>query len=128
MKHVKSTGNPSSPEAIRYLKLSANQRCGFALFELGRLHTEGIGVEKDEKMAQRYFRMASQQNLLEECEFGAQVGQYADQFYLAWMYEHGVYVEKDIEAAKDLYKKSAEQGFSLAKDALTRIASDSTEM
>jgi TPR repeat protein len=85
------------------------------------MYTEGIGVEASEQKAQRYFRMASQQHLLEECEFGAQTGQYADQFYLGWMYEHGVYVEKDIEKAKELYKQAADQGFELAIDRLSEL-------
>ena len=78
-------------------------------------------MEKDDKAAQRYFRMASQQNVLEECEFGADAGQYADQFYMGWMYEHGVYVEKDLAKAEDYYSRAAEQGFDLAQEALDRM-------
>lgn len=80
-----------------------------AATNLGWMYSNGRGVEKSEYEAFKY------------CQIAADRGDDAGQCNLAISYENGDGTEKNMEKAIFWYKKSAEQGYKTAKDALERL-------
>jgi len=53
---MKGTGVEQSYEkALRLLELSSKQGCSEALYELGRIYEEGIGVNRSIRLAKNYY-------------------------------------------------------------------------
>lgn len=112
----------NAEHAITCITESAKQRCPFAQFEIGRLYQTGeYGLERSKKMAERYYRMAEGGKILEQIEEGSAQGSHIEIFYKGWMYEWGVYVEKDLYVAREWYQKASDLGFSLADDRLRAL-------
>jgi Leucine-rich repeat (LRR) protein len=65
---------------------------------LGWLYANGVGVEKNEREALKWYRKAAEQ------------GQADAQINLGWLYANGVGVEKNEREALKWYRKAAEQG------------------
>lgn len=79
--------------------------------QLGEAYLLGGNIEKDEKKALRYFRLA------------AKSGDVASFYYLGLCYEHGYGgIVPDARTAVAWYEKSAEKGSEKGKDALKRLA------
>ena len=73
---------------------------------LGICYAEGIGVEKDEKIAVEWFRKAAVQGFARA------------QDNLGYCYQYGLGVDKDEKKAVELYRKAAVQGNAEAQDSL----------
>lgn len=67
-------------------------------FILGRIYYEGLGVEIDLRTAKEYF------------EKGLALGNASSANWLGYMYENGIYVDKSIPEAINIYKKAVEFG------------------
>ena len=74
-----------------------------ALFSLGRLHMQGVGLEKDEALAVDYYREA------------AEAGHLSAQFNLGLAYFQGRGVEKNVDNAMKWWGKAADAGHSAAQ-------------
>jgi len=74
-----------------------------ALFSLGRLRMQGVGLEKDEALAVAYYLEA------------AEAGHLSAQFNLGLAYFKGSGVEKDIDKAMKWWGKAADAGHSAAQ-------------
>lgn len=70
-----------------------------ALNDLGCLYASGIGIRRNMKMAVAYFMEASMKNSL----FGM--------LNMAQLYREGLGVEKDVEKARELYRRAYEMGY-----------------
>lgn len=93
-------------EAVKWLKLAADQGHPAACAHLGRLLRDGIGGPQDHQAAAGYFLK------------GALDGEPYAQLCLGNLYLHGLGVTTNHQAAFYWYSKSAEQGFSVAPVAL----------
>ena len=67
-------------------------------YDVGRMYEIGLGVEKSDEAAAKWFRRAAEQ------------GDSSAQFKLGWAYEEGWGVEQSGEEAVKWYKLAAEQG------------------
>ncbi|NNP71322.1 hypothetical protein A7P53_00240 [Acinetobacter defluvii] len=74
------------------------------------MYSNGDGVQKSEVIAREWMKKSASQNLA--------VAQYA----LAEMYETGLGGPIDMNAAKQWYKKSSENGLSWGKDKLEELS------
>ncbi len=91
------------------ISVSKDYRSG-SLLRLGHIHYYGNGVEENYSEAYAYF-FAS-----------ADLGDSEALYYIGWMYEHGQGVgKKDIEKAKEFYRKSAEKGYDKAKEKIAKL-------
>ena len=90
---------------------------------------EGIGNEspveeeakrkEDEKKKQEAAKR--QQEAIKRYQEEAELGNVKAQFKLAWCYEKGVGVKRDVDAAVRWYRKAAAQGDAAAQTALVRL-------
>ena len=97
-------------EAVRLLRLSADQGNSEAQNKLGNMYHVGLIVKKDNKEAVRYYRSSAEQDNA--------LGQKS----LGYMYYHGLGVEKDNKEAVRLFHLAADQGNSDAKCYLNRLS------
>ena len=74
-----------------------------ALFSLGRLHMQGVGLEKDEALAVEFYIAA------------AEGGHLSAQFNLGLAYFKGRGVDKDFDKAMEWWEKAADAGHSAAQ-------------
>lgn len=71
------------------------------------MYFQGFGyIEQNDAVAVSYFRKAAEQ------------GDDFAQFDLAWMYQHGHGVAKDVHAASFWYGRAADQGHAQARNVL----------
>ena len=63
---------------------------------MSNCYLNGLGVEKDEKEAARWFLKA------------AELGEPDSMFHLAWMYQEGIGVEQNSELSTEYLYKAAE--------------------
>lgn len=111
-------------------------------YDLGRMYTEGIGVDADVNQAMTWYeKAAAQGNARAEFKLGlacyegsgvprdlprafalfrraAEKGYPAAQYYLGRMYADGQGVKRDTQAALDWYSKAADGGFNEARRAM----------
>ncbi|MBQ5545529.1 MAG: sel1 repeat family protein, partial [Clostridia bacterium] len=76
---------------------------------LGYCYQYGLGVQQDDAMAVKYYRLSADQ------------GNATAQFNLCWCYECGYGVSKDLNEAIHLYRLAAKGGSNDAKKALARL-------
>ena len=76
---------------------------------------------KKQEAARRKQEAIKQQEAAEQYREAAEMGNVKAQFKLAWCYEKGVGVKKDMEAAVRWYRKAAAQGDAAAQTALVRL-------
>lgn len=124
-----------------YLK-SARQGLAQAQYNTGSCYANGVGVEKDEKIAFEWCKKSAEQGYdgaqlvlgvfylkgeviekdekkaFEWCKKAAEQGCAEAQYFLGQCYRYGIGVEKDEKRAFEWYKKSAEQGFADAQHSL----------
>lgn len=93
-------------DAQFFLREDADKGVAAAQFQLGFMHANGRGVEKDEQAAIIWFRKAADQ------------GNAAAQFQLGLMHAEGRGVAQDASEAKAWYQKAADQGNFAAKSKL----------
>jgi TPR repeat protein len=94
-------------EAVRYLKLAADQGHADAQFYIGVCHANSQGTELDPTEATRYFKLTDQ-------------GHADAQFNLAQSHEDGIGVERDIATAIRFYALAA-QGHQGALEKLNEL-------
>ena len=82
---------------------------------------EEVERKKQEAARRRQEAIKQQQEAAKQYREEAEMGNVKAQFKLAWCYEKGVGVKKDIEAAVRWYRKAAAQGDSAAQTALVRL-------
>ena len=74
---------------------------------------------EDEKKKQESAKR--QQEAVKQYQEAAELGNVKAQFKLAWCYEKGVGVKRDVDAAVRWYRKAAAQGDAAAQTALVRL-------
>jgi alginate production protein len=79
---------------------------------LGKLHMRGLGVEQDYKIALQYFMKAAEQNNKQA------------QYEIAYAYEKGRGVTKNIDKAQQWYAISATNGYTRAEKKLAALNAD----
>lgn len=94
---------PSSEQAIRWLRRAAEQGHAQAQADLGRLYHGGFGVSKDSAEAAVWLRRAAEQ------------GHIASQADLGQLYYLGDGVPRDPAQAFEWYSKAAARGFAAAQ-------------
>ncbi len=93
-----------SRDSVPFYKAAAEKNNPFALSAMAKLHFTGLaGVTKDKSIAIMYGEK-SFEPLLKLAEQGDINAQY----YLGYMYDVGVFVDKDATKAVDLYSKAAD--------------------
>jgi len=85
-------------EAVKWLKLSAEQNCGIAQDNLGNMYQLGRGVEKDLEEAFRWYKRSAENGCI------------SGQNNLGFMYVTGTGVERSFKKAFDSYSESAGSG------------------
>lgn len=137
-------------EAIRRLQLLIKLDDGDARFRLAQLYQEGRGVDKDLAKAREGYRLAlangvsGAQSALEQLDLSADSllnsedlaqrrlgyqlaeifagqGKLNAQLWMAYRFEQGDGVPKDLQQALHWYQKAAAQGNDLAKEKLTAL-------
>ena len=94
-------------EAIGWYRKAADQKEDWAKRQLGIIYLYGKnGVPRDPATAFQYLKES------------ADDGNMGAQYYLGYMYDQGIFVQKDVRAALDLYRKSADQGFADAQNVM----------
>ncbi len=83
--------------------MAAEKGYSEAQFNLAQCYTNGIGVEKDEKEAAKWYKKAAEQ--------GNEVAQY----YWGVCCYNGTGVKQDKEEARKWFQKSADQDYGPAK-------------
>lgn len=101
-------------EAVKWFRKAAEQGSQQGQHNLGVAYDQGIGVTQNYKEAVKWYRKAGEQ------------GHDGSQYLLGTMYENGKGVAKDVSQAVTWYKLAAVQGNKLAKEALPRLANEST--
>ena len=94
------------PTDFKSLKALSEKGDAKAQFNLGEMYQFGLGVEKDEKEAGKWYRKAAEQNVA------------LAQYNLGVMHQFGKGVEKDEKEAVKWCRKAAEQNHALAQFSL----------
>ena len=89
-------------KALKWLKLSAEQKYPEAQFKLGQIHRKGRGVPRDYKQALEWYELAANQ------------GHPKAQFNLGVMYDQEQGLPHNIVGAHKWYSLAGEQGLRLA--------------
>lgn len=89
-----------------FVPLAETNNHAYAQYFLGRMYERGEGVEKDAKVAAKWYRKAAEKGVNDA------------QFRLATMYENGAGVPKDLEYAYGWYSVAAHLGSNKALPAL----------
>lgn len=101
-------------EAILLLKKAIKQKEGDACSEMGYLYSTGQHVEKDDKEATKYYKMAD--------EYGSASGS----LNLGVHYLTGRGIEEDVNEARKCYERAVERGNAEAALRLARMYEDNT--
>lgn len=131
-------------DKLRYV-VSVEKNHAEALYYLGYLHENGLGVDQDYRTATSYYSKAvevseetnakamyklgnmlysnkrDQERAIELYKKAAELGDKDAIYVLGVLYEEGIVVEQDIEAAKKLYETSAVLGNTDAKKHLAKF-------
>ncbi len=109
---------PDLAQALLLMEAEAKKGNGFAMHDLGRMHLSGLGCDKDEELAQEWFRKAYQ-------AFRAEEGTARKKDYLQYRigklyaFDYGV-EQSDSEAAR-WYEKAVAEGNPFAAYALASL-------
>ena len=117
-----SSGHRAGLEALRGI---ANGGLAEAECRLGSLYLEGLGVERDEKEAAKWFGLAAGRGhgvALEDLRGVAEGGEKEAQWRLGRMHINGEPVERDVRAAVKWFGLAAGHGHADALDGLREIA------
>ena len=124
-----------------YGRLATKENNAEAMYQLGRMHETGTGVEQNEAQAEEYYQSAAAKGFEKAMlkmgniafsgrdfekayalfEKAAKMGNYTAQYNLGLMYEKGNGVKKDPVKAFEFYKKAGEQGYEPAQYVLGRL-------
>lgn len=102
-------------QAIDAFEQAGKQGNSKALYNLGVMHLNGIGMMEDKTVALDYFQKA------------ARYGSAEAQFQAGYMFANGINTEKDIDKAVEYYEMASENGLSMAMNNLAQIYTDSPE-
>jgi len=91
--------NGSSNEAVKWLKMSAENGHAAAQNNLGVLYANGRVLTKDNQEAFRWYKKAARQGLGEA------------EHNVAWMYDQGLGIPEDNQKAVYWYRRAANHGF-----------------
>ena len=83
------------------------------------MYSSGTGLEINEEKAQRFYTIAAG-----EMNVFAQKGDHSAQNELAWMFEHGLGVSKNLVQAHRWYLKAALNGYAESQYNLARLLSN----
>ncbi len=97
------SGQPSTAEAVHWLRQAAGQGHAQAQSDLGRLYHGGFGVPKDASQAAKWLQRAAEQ------------GHAPSQADLGRLYYLGDGVKRDAARAAEWYGKAARQGIATAQ-------------
>lgn len=103
-------------KVIKLYKKGAKQGDADAQYNLGYMHENGDGVERDDIIAAEWYEKAAAQ------------GHAKAQNNLAFLYRKGYGVPQDIDKAIELYEKSAGQGCTIAQTNLGYLYKYGTEI
>ena len=103
------------------MRVSNKQELDFGRMMFDTTPWRIISTEKQEVARRKQEAIQQQQEAAKQYREEAEMGNVKAQFKLAWCYEKGVGVKKDIEAAVRWYRKAAAQGDSAAQTALVRL-------
>ena len=101
--------------ALKLMTAEAEKGNAFALYDVGRMHKDGLGCDKDIDTAQEWFAEAYQAFTAAEIEW--ENNAYI-QYRLGKMNAQGFGVEQSFSAAADWYEKAVEKGNPFAAYAL----------
>lgn len=107
----------NAEKAHQLYTASASQGVPYAAFELGKLYRDGHGCEQSSKEAERWFQSAYG-------GFKSLEAQSHDdklQYRLGWMLLHGVGVQRDEQAAREWFERSAKLGNPHAQYQLAKL-------
>ncbi|MBL4891834.1 MAG: SEL1-like repeat protein [Rhizobiaceae bacterium] len=112
------TQAPMPPSNVGNIQLRQAAASGnlSALFEIGRIYTDGNGVERDLTEAAKWYRLAAER------------GHGPAQYRLGNFFEKGHGMARDIDEAMVWYRLSAKQGNALAMHNLAVVSAMGTEL
>lgn len=93
-----NSDTPNVPAGVEWLRKSAAKGYPQAEYALGKVHAEGVGMEKDEVGALKWYRKAADR--------GFPLAEYA----VGYMYSEGSGVQRDDAQAISWFKRAAEHG------------------
>lgn len=105
-------------KAFQLMEQESKQGNGFAMFDLGKMHMAGLGCEKDETVAARWYTCALRAFLEEEPH--AKHPGYL-QYRIGKMYGLGCGTEKDHSVAAKWYEKAVAEGNPFAAYSLASL-------
>jgi hypothetical protein len=138
-------------EAFRWLRRAVDNGNKEALYKIAEMYEEGVGTITDRIKALEFYakyaledpdaivmitlmsklseteQKVRDQKVFEVASWHADKGNRKMQAVLAGFYQNGVVVEKNLNKAVELFKKSSEQGWEPAKKALEKINQDSVK-
>lgn len=109
---IKDSEQYDPVEAVRWLKMSAEQGYDIAMYRLGKMFLRGDEIDKDAGYGLHWLWQAEAQN-----------NQYA-QYLLGKTYLKGEDVYADFSKAEDLFEKASRQGSPYAKYSLAKMHLD----
>ena len=133
-----SSGEEKAPsEAVAYFKKAADQGVTEGMFHLAMMYENGVGVEKDQAVADSYLAKAAEGKLPMACfmlalkKFAVKNGtgnepkEGAELLLIAaeggMCCENGIGMEKDLSEAAGWYRRAAKAGNKQANDALKKL-------
>jgi uncharacterized protein len=137
-------GTKEDPKlAVQWFHTAADQGDAYSQAEMGDAYADGNGVDQNMTDALAWYRKAADQKedwaerqlgiiylygkngvprdpatAFEYLKESADAGNMGAQYYLGYMYDQGIFVQKDVRAALELYSKSADQGFADAQNVM----------
>jgi TPR repeat protein len=94
--------------AFKWLKKSADCNIGLAQFLLAEMYRKGQGTEPNYRLAVKYYQYAGNKTFYEDRYLYKGRKLFflnGSNYYLGWMHERGIGVERDLDKAKLYYKK-----------------------
>ena len=140
---VNGTYKKDGSEFYRYIKLAHEKNVTNLDFQYGQIYLYGYGAEVNYKKAISYFnqsiekersvssslnniaicysKLGDNENEINYYLKAIEKGNSKAYYNLASLYYNGTHVNKDLNKAKELYKKSYELGFEKSKEMIERI-------
>ncbi len=110
----------SLQKAMTLFETEAQKGNGFAMYDRGQMCLKGLGCEKDEQEAQRWFRQAFRTMTQKEA-VSSDKGKVYLQYRLGKLYVYGHGIEKDMTQAAALWEKASNAGNTFAAYSLAGL-------
>ena len=111
----------TSPQEVKEPKRSERTGPFVSAQDVGSCDSADEEAKREENEKKKQEAAKRQQEVVKQYQEEARLGNVKSQFKLAWCYEKGVGVKKDIDAAVRWYRKAAAQGDAAAQTALVRL-------